>query len=306
MQLVIESHQLRLFVMLARLLNMSRVADELRMTPSAVSHALKAMEADLGCVLFERTSRSIKLTPAGEALLPEAQAILDGMESLRLRAGSIMDADRRHIRIGTTEAVCHRILPDILRIFCERFPEYTVCIDSGSGRRMAESLSSDRIDLAIVPMQPDCTGMESVPLASDTLHLVAHPSHPWVISPDGSQAMGPETKLIRSRVDDSVCALVEGTFPKGKRSMRHSIEVPNEEAVKRFVCLNMGIGLLPHWMVAEEIAKGLLVALPQEKGLATRQWCVFYAKGRNLSDAEQQLMDICRERIQSVMNVVGS
>ena len=76
---------LRTFEAAARHLNFSRAADELGLTPAAVSYQIKDIEAQLGLALFARTSRSIRLTPAGEALAGAAADALDGLRRATAR-----------------------------------------------------------------------------------------------------------------------------------------------------------------------------------------------------------------------------
>ncbi|WP_157836894.1 LysR family transcriptional regulator [Geminisphaera colitermitum] len=305
MQPVIESHQLRLYVMLARLLNMSRVANELRMTPSAVSHALKAMEADLGCVLFERTSRSMKLTPAGEALLPEAQAILAGMESLRARAGAIADPGQRRVRIGASTTACQFILPPVLREFRESFPDHTIRIEPCTARQAADSIAADRIDFAVTLETPGRAGLEFRFLAADTLQFIVHPLHPWAIKRHVPREEVPDGKFIISEADEETYALIEDYFRKEKLTLKPFIEIANEEAIKRFVNLDMGVGILPRWVVASEIERGHLTALPLGRRQLRRRWGLLYAKGRNLNFAESLFFSICREVMHSLVSQDG-
>ena len=86
---------LRTFEAAARHLNFSRAADELGLTPAAVSYQIKDIEAQLGLALFARTSRSIRLTPAGEALAGAAADALDGLRRATARRGGWRAASRR-------------------------------------------------------------------------------------------------------------------------------------------------------------------------------------------------------------------
>jgi len=78
---IIDSRKLRTFATLARLKSFTLTARELAITQSAVSHAIKALEMDVGCRLFDRLGRRAVLTPAGERLLLYAQKILAEMQT---------------------------------------------------------------------------------------------------------------------------------------------------------------------------------------------------------------------------------
>jgi len=83
MKAVLDSHKLLAFVTLARCGSFTQTARELVLTQSAVSHAIKSLEQDLACRLFDRLGRRARLTGAGERLLAHAQRILDEMQSAR-------------------------------------------------------------------------------------------------------------------------------------------------------------------------------------------------------------------------------
>ncbi|EIP98382.1 transcriptional regulator [Opitutaceae bacterium TAV1] len=305
MQPIVESHQLRLFVMLARQLNMSQVAAELRMTPSAVSHALKAMEADLRCILFERTSRRMRLTPAGEALLPEAQSILSGMESLRTRAGAICDPEQNRIRIGASTTACQFILPPALREFRESFPGHAIRIEPCTARQAADHISADRIDFAVTLEPAAHGGLEFRFMAEDSLHFVVHPLHPWAIRRRVPREEVPTGKLIISETDEETFALIEAYFRKDRLTLTPFIEIANDEAIKRFVNLDMGVGILPRWIVAGEMERGQLTVLPLGRRQLRRRWGMLHAKGRKLNFAESLFFNICREVMRSLVETGG-
>ena len=100
---VFPAGRARAFEAAARHLNFSRAADELGLTPAAVSYQIKDIEAQLGLALFARTSRSIRLTPAGEALAAPPDA-LDGLRRATARA-------RRLARPADAAPVSARALP---------------------------------------------------------------------------------------------------------------------------------------------------------------------------------------------------
>jgi DNA-binding transcriptional LysR family regulator len=82
-QIILDSRKLLAFAILARVLSFTHAAKELGLTQSAVSHAIKALERDLGCRLFERMGRSVVITPAGIQLLQRTEVILAEMTEAR-------------------------------------------------------------------------------------------------------------------------------------------------------------------------------------------------------------------------------
>jgi DNA-binding transcriptional LysR family regulator len=79
----LDSRQLLAFVCAAHRMSFTLAAEELHLTQSAISHAMRALEEDLGCRLFTRGGRKVQLTGAGERFLPDAERILGEMEQAR-------------------------------------------------------------------------------------------------------------------------------------------------------------------------------------------------------------------------------
>lgn len=80
---ILNSRQLLIFATLGRCLSFTRAARELFVTQSAVSHAVRALEEDLGCRLIDRSNRQVELTPAGRLLMASAQRLLEAMAAAR-------------------------------------------------------------------------------------------------------------------------------------------------------------------------------------------------------------------------------
>ena len=158
--MTIDSNYLRVFCALKRHLSFSRVAEELELTPSGISHCVKALETDLGCRLFERSSpEGLAYTRGGRV---RSRCRCDPSENER-GAGEAEAmgrlAWRGQLRIAADVIGCQHILPAVLREFRESFPKFTVRIDPCTSRQAIEALGDDRADLALTvrPQQSGAT-----------------------------------------------------------------------------------------------------------------------------------------------------
>lgn len=298
---IIDSQQIRVYVTLARLLNMSRTAEELRLTPSAVSHCLKTLESDLGCRLFERTSRQMALSEMGREFLIEAEDILERMKALRNRIRSRIDWKQGQLRIGASTTACQFILPPALREFRESFPDFTVKIEPCTSRQAFSYLQDDRLDLALLiePLHHDVFDFKF--LAEDDLQFVVHPLHPWAVKRKVLREDVPKKKLIVPERSGDTYALIEAYFRREGLEIEPFVEIASEEAIKNFVHLDMGVGILPRWIAAEEIDEGSLVALPLGRRRLTRRWGILHSKARKLTFAESVFISVCRDVLRSLV-----
>lgn len=148
MQTTFESDLLHVFLVLAETGNVTRAAAEVGRTQSAVSLQLKRLEDSVGAPLFERGSRGVSLTTAGERLLPYARRIVGLMEetaaAMRQRP---LDGP---VRIGIPEEYGHTILPRALAAFAESHPSVDVTVMCGYTAQQMQALEEDRLDLAVV------------------------------------------------------------------------------------------------------------------------------------------------------------
>src|SRR3954454_23738781 len=107
----LDSRQLRAFAALARTGSFTEAARELHLTQSAVSHAIRALEEDVGCRLLDRIGKKATLTQSGEQLLQHAEKILAEMALARDDLKNLSRWGGGRLRIGATETACQYLLP---------------------------------------------------------------------------------------------------------------------------------------------------------------------------------------------------
>lgn len=160
-------HQLRLFVVLAEELHFGRAARRLFMTQPALSQQIRALEKRLGVSLVDRTSRTVALTAAGEALLPESRAVIEAMDRLRESAAEQASDTLGRLRVGAIGAEAampytRAILGEVRR----RHPRMTVDMRAVDFVRQVTALVEGEIDAAFLrsPIPP---GFQSMHLADE-------------------------------------------------------------------------------------------------------------------------------------------
>ncbi|WP_292934119.1 LysR substrate-binding domain-containing protein [Noviherbaspirillum sp.] len=152
----IELRQLRYFVAVAEESHFGRAAARLHMTQPPLSQTIQSLEAALGAQLFVRTKRSVALTPAGVALLPEARRILQ-------QAGALQDLVRRAasgesglLSLSFVSTADYSVLPPLLREFRERYPQVHIELREATTDVQLEDLMQGRIDAGLlIPPLPD-------------------------------------------------------------------------------------------------------------------------------------------------------
>lgn len=170
--------QLRIFVAVAERRHMTRAADALGLTQSAVSAAIAALEARYGTRLFDRIGRGVDLSRAGAEFLPEAKAVLDRAE---LAAGALEDLTglrRGHLVLAASQTVASYWIPRHLARFAAAHPGIGLQLVTGNTAGAAEAVRSGVADLGFVEGETDIPLLDRVAVARDRIHLYAAPDHP--------------------------------------------------------------------------------------------------------------------------------
>lgn len=145
---------LRCFVAVAEELHFGRAAQRLHLSQPPVSLAIKELEAELGQRLFERSSRRIALTPAGEEALADARATLARAEAMRQRAQERARGQGGRLAIGFISLAAYSYLPDVLRRFSAAFPQVTLQLHESTTDQLLAEVASGALDVGCVFASP--------------------------------------------------------------------------------------------------------------------------------------------------------
>jgi DNA-binding transcriptional LysR family regulator len=291
----VDSRQLNAFAALARCGSFTLASKELFLTQSAVSHAIKALEDDLGCRLVDRVGKRIQLTPAGEQFLRHAENILREMQSARSEIELISKWDHGRLRVGASTTACQHLLPAVLREFRESFPKCVIRIEPGDQSRLLDLLRAGHVDLAFL-LEPQGEVSEElvfVPLFEDELRLFVAPQHPWAHLGVVPREVFESQTLILYNKTSYTFRLVSNYLKEERIVLSNFIELGSMEAIKELVKLGLGAGVLAPWIAGAELEEGTLVSLPLGPRKLRRQWSVAYWKGRRLALAEEIFVGLC-------------
>ncbi|MDX3099501.1 LysR substrate-binding domain-containing protein [Nonomuraea angiospora] len=172
--------QLRILLAVARTGNMTRAAEELNTTQSAVSHALRGLESELGLSLLVRGSHGVSLTAAGRAVRRRATLILTQLEALEQEVAAARGADTGSLRVGVIPSANARLLPRILRLYGEAHPRVRLTVIEGSDGEVLDWLRTGAADVGTLTagaVPADVAGLVTRPLATDRMLAVLPGGH---------------------------------------------------------------------------------------------------------------------------------
>ncbi|WP_433715184.1 LysR family transcriptional regulator [Nocardia sp. CA-084685] len=180
-----ELQQMRYVVAVAETNSFTRAAQRCLVVQSALSHQIARLERELGARLFERTSRRVRLTPAGAAFLPAARQCLDAAERAAGEVAAAVGEIRGRLAVGLIATVAAVDIPDALREFRRLYPQVRIDLRVGASDDLIEQVKDGTVDVAFLglPTTAHPEGVAAHELARDRLVAVVAPDHPLADQP---------------------------------------------------------------------------------------------------------------------------
>lgn len=175
----VELQQLRYVVAVAEVGNFTRAAERCFVVQSALSHQIAKLEQELGARLFFRTSRSVALTPAGEALLPAARECLAAAERAEAEVYAATGEVRGRLAVGMIPTVAAVDVPAVLRAFHQEHPRVRISLLTAGSAELADQVRTGALDVAFLGLAEDVeiARLHSRQLARDPLAALVAPDH---------------------------------------------------------------------------------------------------------------------------------
>ncbi len=248
---------LKTFLRVALCRSITRAANELHLAQSSVSDQIQALEDELGTALFLRSRQGLRPTPAGEALVAHAQAILASLDSAREAVALASRSIERSVAIGALETIATEVLPPPLASLWRDHPELRVRIEVAGSADLMQRLHDGRIDVAF------CFRRDAL---DDKLIRRVHATEPMVMI--GPPMVSGAATLPDWRVLDTVSFVAtepgcvyrhlfdEAWQRAGAAPLKLSAEVGSISTIIRLVAAGSGFPLVPRLAVRRELECG--------------------------------------------------
>ncbi|WP_052496361.1 LysR family transcriptional regulator [Pedobacter lusitanus] len=145
-----DLRHLNYFLILAEELHFGRAASRLHISQPPLSRMIRQIEDELGVLLFERTKRSVTLTPAGFDFLQDAKQMILQMQTVKKRLAIYGQGETGTLRIGYVGAVMHSRLPELLAGFREKYPHISLHFEELPNHNLVHELNNSTLDVAFV------------------------------------------------------------------------------------------------------------------------------------------------------------
>jgi DNA-binding transcriptional LysR family regulator len=245
----IELRLWRQFAAVAGELHFGRAARSLHMTQPPLTQGIAQLERLLGVRLFERTKRSVRLTPAGEALLPQVQELLARARELPQQAQAAAAGELGRLRIAFVSTVGFALLPQWLRVFRARHPRVQMELIEATGDVQVDAFARAEIDAGFMLHSPGFAprGLQHRPVAREPLVLAVPDAHPLAHAPRLSLArvLAESLVIFPRRIVPSLHDAVLGMYHAAGLEPRVVQEAIQMQTIVNLVSAGLGLAWVP-------------------------------------------------------------
>lgn len=265
----ISSRQLQAFLEICEHGSFAAAAERVHLSPSGVSMMVKELEGQLGVRLFERTTRAVRLTDAGQVLLQHAKTIVAQVQQLGLALQGSSSVERSSLTIAATPVIATALLPQVVASFAQQHPEIRIQIIDGSLDMVRQAVLDGRADLGIAFFVKPAAGMLREPIGKFRLMCISPPDvrqrhrktarihqHSW----QSLQGL----PLIALPKSNPIQALIDAHLPDAKASQAERTEMNFLGTIIAMVQAGLGHAVLPSFVAQECQQQGLRIALLDE------------------------------------------
>jgi len=268
----LELRHLRLVAGIADAGSMTRAAERLHLTQSALSHQLRDIEGRLGTTFFTRLGRRMVLTAAGRRILESARRVIADMERTEEDVRRLAGHGDGTIRVCTECNTGYHWLAPLLATFNRKHPRVGVHIAADATARPVDALLDGRVDLAILIDPPADRRFRLRPLFADEMVAIVAKTHPlakkrWA----GAEDLASQHLLLYTSRPEESFVLRRVLSPAALVPERVSF-IMLTEAMIELARAGTGVGVLPRWSAQRAIAAGAVVAVPITRRGMRRQW----------------------------------
>jgi LysR family transcriptional regulator, hydrogen peroxide-inducible genes activator len=250
--------ELRYIVAVARERHFGRAAEACFVSQPTLSVAIKKLEEELDVKLFERGSSEVSTTPLGEAIVRQAQTVLEQAQALRDIAKTGKDPLTGPLRLGLIYTIGPYLLPELVRHAIARTPQMPLMLHENFTAKLLDMLRANELDCAILAEPFPEAGLAVAPLYDEPFLVAVPAAHP--LAQRGSvsaQELKEETMLLlgaghcfRDHVLE-VCPEF-ARFSSDSEGIRRSFEGSSLETIKHMVASGMGVTVVPGLSVPRE------------------------------------------------------
>jgi DNA-binding transcriptional LysR family regulator len=301
----ISMRHLRGFVAVAQHRSLTKASEMLSVTQSALSITIQHLEEDLGVKLFDRTTRRLDLTQAGEEFLPNAQKLLGDFDATLRNMRALGLFDRGRVGVAAVPSVMALLLPDVVAKFIDVFPGVDIYLREDNSGGVQQRILNGDVDFGISSLWHPDPELVFEPIFHDRFGVVFAPDHPFSITKSditwndlhGMRVLGFSADLGMQHQLASM-----PNIPDEIRSPRY--QVSNTSTIETLVMCGLGVSVMSALAAQRPPLDRLKLRLLHGPEIS-RCVGILYRKGKSLSPSAAEFVDWVRASIPRLARFEG-
>lgn len=297
---IIDFRHLETFCRVAALKSFSRAADDLFLTQPTVSGHILSLERSLSLRLFDRTSREIRLTKAGEMFLRYASKILTVRKDLLNALSEFSQGIRGELSLGASTIPGEYLLPRLMGDFKREHPRFTLSLKISDTKDIVQELLQGHIEFGLIGAKVDYSSLHYEKFEEDEIIVIAPSDHPLTRKRSvGFEDLLKEPWIIREEGSGTQMTVERVLRKKGKslKDFNVAIEMGSTSSVKEGVKARLGLAFISRRAVEEELNRNLFTSITLE-GLESisRQIYIVSQRGKTVSPAGMEFLRFLKRK----------
>ncbi len=283
------------FYYVGKLSSITLAAKELSISQPAVTQSIHQLEKALGCTLFQRTSRGMKLTSEGKLLYRYVEKGYEQIELGEQRLGQMLHLDVGEVRIGASDMTLRFFLLPYLEKFHELYPGIKVTVTNGPTPETLSYLEDDKIDFGVISTPfNEKDGYSFFPVSEIEDTFVAGRKFIQYKNKTLDFSDLSNVPLIMLEGKTSTRDYITSLLNENGAELRPEFELATSDMIVQFALRNLGVGCVVKDFAKEYLDSGVLFELRFNKMIPKRKICVITNETRPLSIAARKLVELIK------------
>ncbi|OGK90196.1 MAG: hypothetical protein A2X50_06125 [Candidatus Rokubacteria bacterium GWF2_70_14] len=288
-------YTLKLYCDVARLRSFSRGATASGVSQSAASQAIQQLEAELGAVLLDRSRRPLQPTEEGRGFYEACRTLLQGFEQARAELAASRQRVEGTVRVAAIYSVGLHDMSRHMQPFMAEHPQARVLLECLHPHKVVEAVLNDEADLGILSYPTATRALEVLPLRSEPMVVVTHPSHRLARKRRVTPADLNGEAFVAFDHDLAVRRAIDRALKQHSVRVNVVMEFDNVETIKQAIGIAAGISILPRPTVLKEVEIRTLAAVPLAIPGLVRPIAIIHRRGKRLTPAVARFIELLQK-----------
>lgn len=293
---VMEIRHLQLVKTVSEEGSLTNAAKKLHLSQSALSHQLRDLEEELNVSVFNRVNKKLLLTQAGQIILESSKNILNELNGTKREISKLVDGEVGTIRLSTQCYTCYHWLPSIMKAFKKQYPNIEIEIKAKNEIATVNNLLKGELDIALVYGQIKDPNIRYVHFLDDEMVVVFSSDHAFskkeVILPSDFK----KQTLITHTKDFESSLLHQKVLKRYDILPANISYVQLTGAALEMVKVNLGITVMPRWVVSSYLKHGQLKHRPLTRNRLVRKWKIATLKDIRMPSYIEYFIELLRSK----------